>query len=113
MVRETRTLLNCELSGRARCVSSEIFVKKWLRQHFGPSGIGMFPLIRWSSKQVPTLLAAYLLVLVPLSWLLVEPRVGRTWKANAEIVPVETLTMEGLGAMQGVSLHDGKVYLYG
>jgi hypothetical protein len=35
------------------------------------------------------------------------------WKANAELQDVERHTMLGLGAMQGVSFHDGKVYLYG
>ena len=35
------------------------------------------------------------------------------WKANAELRNIQRRTMEGLGAMQGVSFHDGKVYLYG
>jgi hypothetical protein len=35
------------------------------------------------------------------------------WKVNAELEKEKTLTMEGLGAMQGVSFHDNKVYLYG
>jgi hypothetical protein len=36
-----------------------------------------------------------------------------TWTTNAELANAKALTMEGLGAMQGVSFHDGKVYLYG
>src|SRR5262249_43823253 len=32
---------------------------------------------------------------------------------NAQLHDPTTLTMEGLGATQGVSMHDGKVYLYG
>jgi hypothetical protein len=36
-----------------------------------------------------------------------------TWTANAELEGAKTRTMDGLGAMQGVSFHDGKVYLYG
>src|SRR6516225_4193359 len=35
------------------------------------------------------------------------------WKANAELRNIQRRTMEGLGAMQGVSFLDGKVYLYG
>jgi len=36
-----------------------------------------------------------------------------SWTANAVLEKVRKLTMEGLGAMQGVSFHDGKIYLYG
>jgi hypothetical protein len=36
-----------------------------------------------------------------------------TWTANADLEKAQKLTMDGLGAMQGVSFHDGKVYLYG
>jgi hypothetical protein len=36
-----------------------------------------------------------------------------TWTANADLENPHTLTMDGLGDMQGVSFHDGKVYLYG
>jgi hypothetical protein len=35
------------------------------------------------------------------------------WTANAELRNAKTLTMAGLGAMQGVSFYQGKVYLYG
>jgi hypothetical protein len=41
------------------------------------------------------------------------PPADATWIADAEVLKEQTLTMEGLGAMQGVSFHDGKVYLYG
>src|SRR5580704_14204548 len=36
-----------------------------------------------------------------------------TWTANADLNIIQKLTMPGLGAMQGVSFRDGKVYLYG
>jgi hypothetical protein len=42
-----------------------------------------------------------------------QPPADATWTADAEIERAKTLTMDGLGAMQGVSFHDGKVYLYG
>jgi hypothetical protein len=35
------------------------------------------------------------------------------WTANADLDPKTTRTMPGLGAMQGVSFRDGKVYLFG
>jgi hypothetical protein len=35
------------------------------------------------------------------------------WTSNATLQNVQKRTMEGLGAMQGVSFHDGRVYLYG
>jgi hypothetical protein len=41
------------------------------------------------------------------------PPPDATWTTNAELADAKALTMEGLGAMQGVSFHDGKVYLYG
>src|SRR5262249_14763945 len=36
-----------------------------------------------------------------------------SWQANAVLEKPLSLTVEGLGAMQGVSFRDGKVYLYG
>jgi hypothetical protein len=35
------------------------------------------------------------------------------WEANADLENPTIRTVEGLGAMQGVSFHDDKVYLYG
>jgi hypothetical protein len=35
------------------------------------------------------------------------------WSSDSVLEDVKKLTMDGLGAMQGVSFHDGKVYLYG
>ncbi|HLN33465.1 MAG TPA: hypothetical protein VK395_37405 [Gemmataceae bacterium] len=35
------------------------------------------------------------------------------WTSDSVLEDVKVLTMDGLGAMQGVSFHDGKVYLYG
>jgi hypothetical protein len=42
-----------------------------------------------------------------------QPAPDGTWQANALLEKPTTLTVEGLGAMQGVSFRDGKVYLYG
>lgn len=42
-----------------------------------------------------------------------EPPPDATWTANAKLENAKVLSIEGLGAAQGVSLHDGKVYLYG
>jgi hypothetical protein len=36
-----------------------------------------------------------------------------SWQANAILEKPRSLTVEGLGAIQGVSFRDGKVYLYG
>ena len=46
-------------------------------------------------------------------WLCAEPPPDAAWTANADIAKEKVLTMSGLGAMQGVSFRDGKVYLYG
>jgi hypothetical protein len=58
-------------------------------------------------------LAAALLVLPAPRELLAEPPPDGKWQANALLEKATTLTVEGLGAMQGVSFLDGKVYLYG
>jgi hypothetical protein len=42
-----------------------------------------------------------------------QPPPDTNWTANAELAGAKARTMDGLGAMQGVSFHDGKVYLYG
>jgi hypothetical protein len=42
-----------------------------------------------------------------------QPSASSSWHYDHELTNVKTLTMSGLGAMQGVSFHDGKVYLYG
>jgi len=42
-----------------------------------------------------------------------QPPPDSKWEANATLEKPTTLTVQGLGAMQGVSFHDGKVYLYG
>jgi hypothetical protein len=39
--------------------------------------------------------------------------VASGWSANSILEDVKMRTMEGLGAMQGVSFHEGRVYLYG
>jgi hypothetical protein len=48
--------------------------------------------------------------------LLADPRQQSTdagWPFDAVLEDAKLLTMEGLGAMQGVSFHEGQVYLYG
>jgi hypothetical protein len=42
-----------------------------------------------------------------------QPPADSAWEANADLEKPTVLTMDGLGAMQGVSFRDGKVYLYG
>jgi hypothetical protein len=42
-----------------------------------------------------------------------EPPPDASWQANADLEKSTARTMDGLGAMQGVSFHDDKVYLYG
>jgi hypothetical protein len=42
-----------------------------------------------------------------------EPAPATSWTADAEFAQTTSRTMDGLGAMQGVSFRDGKVYLYG
>ena len=42
-----------------------------------------------------------------------EPPADASWTANADVEREKTLTLDGLGAIQGASFHDGKVYLYG
>ncbi len=42
-----------------------------------------------------------------------EPAPDGVWDANATLENATVRTVEGLGAMQGISFHDGKVYLYG
>ena len=39
--------------------------------------------------------------------------VASAWSSDSVLEDVKALTMEGLGAMQGVSFHEDKVYLYG
>jgi hypothetical protein len=42
-----------------------------------------------------------------------QPPPDAAWTANADLERVTTRTMTGLGAMQGVSFREGKVYLFG
>jgi hypothetical protein len=51
-------------------------------------------------------------------WSICQPTVAQpppdaTWKINSELSGARSLTIEGLGATQGASFHDGKLYLYG
>jgi hypothetical protein len=57
--------------------------------------------------------ASILLTLVIAGGLPAQLPPDGTWEANAVLQKQTTLTIEGLGAMQGVSFRDGKVYLYG
>jgi hypothetical protein len=59
------------------------------------------------------LTALLLTALLTLPRLRAEPAPDGTWTANADLANKTVLSMDGLGAMQGVSFHDGKVYLYG
>jgi hypothetical protein len=59
-----------------------------------------------------TVFAAFALVL-SFGALRGAPEPDGTWEANADLDKPTALTLEGLGATQGVSFHDGKVYVYG
>jgi hypothetical protein len=59
------------------------------------------------------LAAALLLALLAAGGLPGQPPSDGSWQANAVLDNPATRTVEGLGAMQGVSFRDGKVYLYG
>ena len=66
----------------------------------------------------PPAVRVSLLSVLLLSWLSGLPPLfaqppDATWSTNAELENARALTMEGLGAMQGASFHDDKVYLYG
>jgi hypothetical protein len=62
------------------------------------------------SVLLPT--ALLLACLVP-AGLPAQPPPDGTWEANTVLEKTTIRTVEGLGAMQGVSFRDGKVYLYG
>ena len=65
-------------------------------------------------RRLPVLILLCLFAsLAPHSGLWAQAPADETWTANAELEKTQNLTMDGLGAMQGVSFHDGKVYLYG
>lgn len=70
----------------------------------------MSPVTAVHASLVAVLLLPWSFGLPPLS---AQGPPDATWTANAELAHPQTQTMEGLGAMQGVSFHDGKVYLYG
>ncbi len=57
------------------------------------------------------LLALVFLVLAPR--LCSQPPPDAAWIANAGLDPITTRTIMGVGAMQGVTFRDGKVYLFG
>jgi hypothetical protein len=59
------------------------------------------------------LFAPLLLALLSPGVLPAQPPPDGTWEANAVLDKPTVRTVEGLGAMQGVSFRDGKVYLYG
>jgi hypothetical protein len=50
---------------------------------------------------------------LPASGSSTEPPPDGVWDANAELEKSVSRTVQGLGAMQGVSFYEGKVYLYG
>jgi len=58
-------------------------------------------------------LLASLIVLAIAPPILSQPPPDAAWKCNADFDNVKKWTMPDLGAMQGVSFRDGKVYLFG
>jgi hypothetical protein len=63
--------------------------------------------------RVVLLSAPWLLVWLIAAKLPAEPPPDAPWEANAILEKSTARTVEGLGAMQGVSFHDDKIYLYG
>ncbi len=59
---------------------------------------------------LPVTLLLGLLVIGPMPG---QPPPDASWDANAVLEKSTTRTVEGLGAMQGVSFRDDKIYLYG
>jgi hypothetical protein len=59
------------------------------------------------------LLPLLLVCLLSSHTLIAQPAPDGTWTSNADLENVTRLTIEGLGAAQGVSFRDDKVYLYG
>jgi hypothetical protein len=64
----------------------------------------------FAMRRLPLLLTVVLWLHLPLH---AEPEPDADWIANAVVENVRTVTCEGLGAAQGVSLRDGRIYLYG
>jgi hypothetical protein len=62
------------------------------------------------SRRMPFCILAALLCVPALPG---QPPPDAAWSADATLAEKRTLTCEGLGAAQGVSLRDGKIYLYG
>jgi hypothetical protein len=56
---------------------------------------------------------ALMLAILAAGELPAQPPPDGSWKANAVLEKLTSRTIEGLGAMQGVSVRDGKIYLYG
>ena len=65
------------------------------------------------SPRLAFLPATFLLALLAGGRLPAQPPPDSNWEANAVLEKSTTRTLEGLGAMQGVSFRDGKTYLYG
>jgi hypothetical protein len=62
------------------------------------------------SRRLPVIVLAVLLLVAELPG---QPPPDAPWTANATLAEQRSITCEGLGAAQGVSLRDGKIYLYG
>ena len=65
------------------------------------------------SPRSAVLPATLLLALLAVNRLPCQPPPDVSWQVNAVLEKSITRTIEGLGAMQGVSFRDGKIYLYG
>jgi hypothetical protein len=65
------------------------------------------------SPRPAVLAAAFVVALLATGGLPGQPPPDASWQANADLEKPTTRTIEGLGAMQGVSFRNGKVYLYG
>ena len=69
----------------------------------------MSRLVSWPAVRASVLLLAFLAV----RGLPGQPPPDASWEANADLGRPTARTVDGLGAMQGASFRDGKIYLYG
>ena len=63
--------------------------------------------MRRYSLATGVLASLFLTALLTFHRLRAEPAPDGTWTANADLANKTVLSMDGLGAMQGVSFHDG------
>jgi hypothetical protein len=69
--------------------------------------------MKLSRQSLPILLLLLILLLTSWSVARSQPPVDADWQANAKVDDIRTVSDPELGAAQGVSYRDGKLYFYG